>query len=120
MTSPWAFVAISHHGIKLTVLCRYEQKHALLLLYYFRYVLHVAFVWLIQSTAGFNIQDSLYVHLFETYLHYYLPICGSVPIFQKMLQLKDNQPKFGYKQPGNNIGLSYQTSHNSEEVFLGQ
>ena len=43
----------------------------------------------LQGIINLNMQESLYTHLLDAYLNYYLPLCGVVPISPKFLQLKE-------------------------------
>lgn len=52
---------------------------------------------IVQHIVNLNMQDSLYVHLFEAYLNLYLPYWGVIPISPQFIH---NQVKFGCKQPG--------------------
>jgi hypothetical protein len=52
---------------------------------------------------NFNLQDSLYIHLFEAYLNSYLPFWGTVPISPRFIRLKEDQMKLGSKHTGSYV-----------------
>lgn len=54
----------------------------------------------VQGVMNLNVQDSLYIHLFETYLNIYLPFGGVIPVSPRFIRLKQDQMKLGYKHTG--------------------